>query len=438
MSRAGVPASVSGFGGVASTFIDQIEQIRSSLGLFNNAVSTISAAFNPLQQQAAAAATQLGQFGAFAGAVGPQVQQQLVTASGYVQSGLATLFAGAQTYVTGPLSAFGSAVTSQIEAIGQVINQSRAFVEALNPAVVMQFDYVMRNLQATIGTALVPIFTVFTDIISQVSGQILPVMQQLTPIIKLLSETIGGILVTEIKILVQVFDILKPIIDTLVTVFVVIETVLKVLFTALMVLLAPLQILAKVISYIIDPFLQLFNALSGVINDFMTVIQVFIKTFIDILSSMFGSSRGAFNGLVDAVRQAIRAFVEFSARIGILFFGNDFIQRLLANFSPRGATAAPQGVGISSFADIARRLNETAFIAGGGQQDTTESLLRDIREDLSGLANLSSQQIWDDFADKIGKAVARALNPVPAVLDTISGVASGLWNFDLVSRVSGA
>lgn len=95
--------------------------------------------------------------------------------------------------VTDALSSFAKMLT-------ETTDKMSIFVAALAPGLINQYNYAVRSLQATIGTALAPAFQVLSRMIMQVSGVIYPLMKQLAPILEKLAEAFVSTLVPVIMI----------------------------------------------------------------------------------------------------------------------------------------------------------------------------------------------------------------------------------------------
>jgi hypothetical protein len=418
MSRAGVPASVSGFLAGTEGFANAISYATASLANLNDSLGSII----PIGAAIDAIIPLLTGLG---GAVAPVV------------GGLSTMLA--------PLGAVTAAVGGQAQAIQDMITQSRVFVQALNPAVIELFDYTVRNLMATIGSGLLPIFTVFTGVIEQISGVIAPVFAQLAPMVEMVATAMGGALLTEIKAVVQLFDIFKPIIQALVAVFVIAEAGFKGLITAMMVVLAPLQIVGELISSILTPALEILNTILGVFDQLIEVVQIFIKTIVDVVVAsivgLFGGGdlRNAINGFIDAVKNMVREMIKFVALLGSLAFGSSFITRLLQGFQPQEyPQAAAQGVNITDLQSIGRQLAQASVLAGAGSRtETSEDYLRQIRSDLQALRDFDRNAVFEEMARIFVRAFADASNrTINSAASTIgAGVAFG--PLGLLARAAG-
>lgn len=330
-----------------------------------------------------------------------------------------SLAASSPAGVLSGLKDVGSALAGNFTAIAGVtqdlITQSTAFVAALNPAVIQLFNYTLSNLMATIGTGLLPVFTVFTGVIEKISGILQPIFTQLAPIIQAIAETLGGVWLTALRSIVQLFDIFKPVLEVLIGIWQVAEVIFQSLYAAINIILSPLQILARIISAILAPFFEAFQSLIRVFNDVITVLQVFIKVAVDsivaMVTAIFGGAdlKSALDNLVSGIKGIVKEIIRIAAQLGSLIYGPEFIERLIRGLGPQPhALAAPQGIHISSFEDIAKKLEQASVIAGSGSTaQSSEEFLKEIRDMLSSIRDTDG--LFQDLADKIGRAVVNAM-----------------------------
>src|SRR5262245_43735522 len=78
------------------------------------------------------------------------------------------------------VGAFAPALNVFSSAVGAV----RGFVDALSPAAGMVLDQTLRDLAATVGTALEPVIQVATQVVQDFARSLAPVMERLKPIVE--------------------------------------------------------------------------------------------------------------------------------------------------------------------------------------------------------------------------------------------------------------
>lgn len=220
------------------------------------------------------------------------------------------------------------------------------FVELLAPGTTFGFSLAMRDLGATIGTSLEPAFRTLTDTIKEVSGTIYPLMQRLAPIIAQISNIFGNIMLTSVTLVSDVFGSLAGILGTVVTSFDTVTQIVRVAFTAL----------GAIITTVVDGFTTAIN----IIGDF---------------SGLFGLLNSELSQFAKTL-----AYTGASIAMAFSFLGGAaFLDRLISSLSPgTGAVAVPWGPSIMRTGQIANEIAQSAFASGGGPQQTTNDLIREI------------------------------------------------------------
>jgi hypothetical protein len=258
------------------------------------------------------------------------------------------------------LATFGSALAGIIPAVARpfqmltgVISQAAAsvapFVQALAPGAMMMFSQAMRNLQATIGTALLPIVQHLAGFLQQLSGILLPLMQALAPIISNLMRTLSALVL--------------PIIQGFAT------------------LLQPLLPLLEFLSGIVRVVAEALQALS-------TIGRAFLQTLLEAYGAAFGMDlKKGLEGFKDVIHAVVRGLVQVVAMLAKLVGADAFLGHLVDNLhdlaNPRvGATAAPQGSSMQGFEQIAQQMAVAAFGAfgGGGADKSEKDFLKELAD----------------------------------------------------------
>lgn len=256
----------------------------------------------------------------------------------------------------------------------QLTGAIKPFVDAISPSTVMAFNQAMKDVQATIGSAVVSSLQVFASVLREVGGVILPLMQALEPILHQLAEAFGGYLVGVVRVVVAVLEALVPV----------------------------FQILADATTVYLD-----------LLTDFSGLLVALIKTLSGLFSDKIGTDvsafKEAFKGLADIVRQVVKALATFIATILVGIGQRGLVERFaksLENESKArddrvsGLMAAATNSSITDIQGIGKAQQMAAFIAAGGgaaREKTDTEWLKDISASLKDIA---------DKDETLGKALS--------------------------------
>lgn len=292
--------------------------------------------------------------------------------------------------VIGPLAALGAAanaITGPFQLISGLLGQ---FVGALNPSVMLVFNNALRNLQATIGVALVPIFQRLASLANSLSQTLFPAMQALRPILDNLASVLEGNLIPIVGLLADVFVALAPLIE-----------------------------------FVTDILSTLAETSRIVVSVFRAVAQ----TLIDFIASFFGGVdlKDAASQFRDVIRQLTKYLVEFTAYLAKSLGQLGFIDHLIKNLQDLqgkapAVVAAPQNTRVSGFESIGKELAVAAFAAqeaGSTKKKSEADYLKDLVDSLKDVkANGKTLQEWiktdlipgleEIFAKVVGKTFQEA------------------------------
>ncbi|AMV27375.1 hypothetical protein VT84_23450 [Gemmata sp. SH-PL17] len=287
-----------------------------------------------------------------------------------------------------------------------IVKTSAAFVRALNPYLVEQYEREVNNLRATIGYALVPIIKYATKAVRDWAGILLPSIQALRPMVEDIAAAVGGALLGAVRLLARLMEgfakVLQPLVGT------------------------------------IESNMQSWGALLEVIAAVVDVVTQFggaIKLWID------GSKNYAEN-----LRRLVVALAVAATRILSLFGGADAVKRfrdLLAGAiearknPPRGLLAAPTDASVGSIEDIARKMSERAYVAANGGGDVKKSET-ELLEEILKQVDENSQDPWRGLVKIIAEGaregvwgMARegfAQSPAGQTLNFVRSESGGLWD----------
>lgn len=251
---------------------------------------------------------------------------------------------------TGAIGSSIAALLNPFQALASVVGP---FVQALNPSLMQQMGQALRNLQATIGVALVPVVQVLTNLFRQLSVVLYPAMQALAPILGQLTNVLIATLVPALGMVADLFVALSPAIEFVTS---------------------------------------LLSAFTDVQKVLMTVTRSVVQTLYQVIAGLFGGVdlKNIGKQLQDAMFAVVKNLVlfaaylsKFLASLGVQNSFIDILRRNLAGLRGEGphAVAAPQNVGTKGFEQIGKDLAIAAFAAqGGGQnpQRETNDFLKDL------------------------------------------------------------
>ncbi len=261
--------------------------------------------------------------------------------------------------------------------LGDLAGQMSQFVAALNPSAVEVFSQAMGDLNAVIGTALMPVFTILTTAVRQVANLLLPVAEELAPVF----AQIAGV----------IMSVLQPAFQTL---------------TGLIRLtIPPLQIFSDILSAL-APLLVAYQTIQAAVID---VLADFMKS---LLGPDYAEGMNEFKSAMQKLAGAAITTVGALARMSQTMFGfGDKLLDSLIKATEGGrqkkaeGLAAKQGT-LTSFGGLDSQELVKAFSASGiaGEQDKTDNQwLKEANDNLKDIkAGIVSPEQWmDQLVDKI-------------------------------------
>lgn len=253
---------------------------------------------------------------------------------------------GAVGGLTNPVTAVAAAFTS----LGSKLVP---FVEAFAPGAVTAFNLAMRDTSAVIGSALLPVLNVMTNVVRTVGDALVPVAQKLAPVLGSLADTVAKVALvwvnTFANVLGQLADAVKPLLP---------------IFEGL----GSLQ--------------QAWNVVVGGVISGLT--EVMLKPF-GLLGDGASNLKNAFQSLAKAAVLAVGALFKL---VGFDSGLKGMIAALGADVGKgaSGGFAVPQNVAVQDAMSFSRDLAVRAFSAqGGGVVDKEEAWRQDVKAALSGL-----------------------------------------------------
>lgn len=283
--------------------------------------------------------------------------------------------AAKQAASAGGLASAASAISGAIGIVAQIpgmilsfIDTTKSFVQALNPSLINAFDTALNNLSATLGVAFEPMFVILTQVVNQISGLLLPVMQNLRGTFSLLGEATMSIVKAYSNYASAFYEFARPLI------------------------------------YVFEILLALFQQFWEIINVIVIAAGAFFKTIRDMT--------GGVGDIVGMIKEATQTFVTYliiiigrlAKFLGMTTFLNNFVQRLEDQSKP-GAIAAMKNASTSGFEQIAKDLAIASATAAGVGMGEGKGI--SLEEGIMALKDIQSEeksiieQIFDDLHELV-------------------------------------
>lgn len=329
-------------------------------------------------------------------------------ARGNFAQGARQVAGGAGSAVGGAAAGIGGAVMAAVGIVGDVVkafaNLPHAigrFVSALNPSQMLVFDQAMRDLTATVGVALAPVFSMVTSVVRQFGAILLPTMQMLKPAMEQLSASI-----------MDVADV-------------------------------ALNAFGNYLQNWVVPAIGLVVKLFDSLTPYMRGVFAALSGFTTMLSRMlnFGDMSSVFANLKTAMGELAKYALLAAAnliRLVSVSASNDFIDGVVAALRGDGVQkkdntgiAAATNANIGDVSSFGRQVMQAALLAtdvgSGKKKETQEDLTRKVIEELQKLKagqdtelKALGEAIKDAIADGVNDGVNRLLRkPFTAVEEKV-------------------
>jgi len=315
---------------------------------------------------------------------------------------LGGIFQSVAAMVAGPMAKIGGALIGGAESIGQ-------FVGALNPGIMVQFNRVLQDLNAVIGTALEPIMQAIVPLLQEVADVVLPIAQKFAAILRPFMEAIAPLVSAFISLAATVMDAMMPVLDMLAT---------------------ALGGLAKMFTVIVDYWTKIFRA-------FVELAGALFKglTGMDFADANKGLKQ-LFDDFASGMKKIASTMILVAAMIAKQFGATSFIDGLIKAHQkkPEGQAvglAAAQNPAFKSIESLGRDLSLQAAIATSGAQPQRK--IEDVGIDM--LAELKKINEGKATLEDVLKNLPEILKSIPKALDALPGqMAEALKNLGVQAR----
>lgn len=345
--------------------------------------------------------------GVAGGRVGALVGGTAGLAGGAVVSGVqgiaglakAASSGGGAAAMLGPLGAVAGAATQALSAFTGALGQAQQILFGLivplarlaAPGVVDRLTMAFEDVQAAVGTTLLPIIEVATDVFNKLNEAFTAVIPTVMPAVEQLADALGGALIDGIKALMPLMQHLGEVAQIVVAAF---TPIINQLGESLRKLAPLFDALTPAITITLIPFLA---ALGAVAIHVMLVAEVFdslvrtVQTVVAFLAITFEKLREG------SIRQALdfaQTGREAAERVATLRQG--------AGGGEGGRTVAARSASITTVERIGESARSTAFGSASvavQQRQTQIDLLRSINDRMNP-SNRARQGSLESDADR--------------------------------------
>ena len=254
-----------------------------------------------------------------------------------------------QKSVTDSLLQLGNTVTSISGKFESLADPFRKFVEALSPGEVTLFDLAMRNLNATIGLAVIPVFQILSEAVTRAAGILQPAMEKLAPVFADLTNAVVNLLLSGLRGFVFYLEILTPI--------------LKILSGVIEELTEIYSAFYEVFLVVVNIFKDLYPIMSGLVALLTPIGQLILQVYL---------LAATFRFITDQIKYLALGFAQLAGFVIALLAGKAAVDKTIANARSRearekqgGVNAAATNIGFKGFEQIGKDLAIAASYAGG-------------------------------------------------------------------------
>lgn len=331
------------------------------------------------------------------------------------------------------LSVVAGAAGAAVGALEALVNVSTQFAGLLSPTLLQVFNTALKDLQATVGVALLPVLQAAAGATREFGELLLPAMRELAPVVAEIANIMRGQLSVEMQVVVAVVRALIPVLSAVSSIMAVTTEITKGLLSALVPIITAIGTnfsqLAGVIKIIMAPLQVIFAILSDVqrvASAFGTALQAVFASF-NPLGKVVGGVAGAMDGLRGGFQALLKAVVIVGAGL-IKLFGGSLGDQFLKEFSTAlqgGQTASNRGIRPAEqaqFVDIAqigKNIALAASMASPGSVDKSDSeifkqlakTVDDIRTGKTDVNKALEKLLLEDVPAAIAKALVAVLKP---------------------------
>lgn len=269
--------------------------------------------------------------------------------------------------VEGIMGRLTKSLTDIADAFEAAVSPLKKFVDAISPGQVQVFNLAMRDLNATIGSAFIPVMQVMTEGVRRAAAILNPAVDALAPAFRSLSEALLSFMLPAVQTTSHALKSMSPLIEG------------------------------------IGDALHLLGDFLGVVNVIMLSLKDALGDFFKALVG--GGAGGGLKSIFDQIKEGLQRFlvtlITVSAQIAKAFGATGFIEHLQKNLQEltktTGGKGGVSGVHITGLEQISKDLAQAAATAAGGGQkgrgieDIANEALKQIGDIASGVTPLSKE-----------------------------------------------
>lgn len=321
---------------------------------------------------------------------------------------------------------FVGAATATTVALQQMGGMVQGFVAALNPSAVLQFQYAMHNLSASLGVLFKPILDLVTHLAKQFNAALTPAFEKLQPIVTQISQAFGSVISVWIGAFASILQSLLP----------------------------AFKFFADMVEAAV-PWIQAFYAMiSGLVKALMGLVQSILAAFGIDSKDFLGAFKDAVRAMADAALLTVAALLKLVDSLLGTTLGADFVKGVteaLGKGERRETIGAARNAQISGLAEFGASVARNALLAGvaGGatpedqakaqrekliaRLDQIAAMTGNVREMLYKLAEYHVELLVEgtkgkvyDRATKVAAGAAAGTLAAPGIGTVIGGIAGGM------------
>lgn len=305
--------------------------------------------------------------------------------------------------LTSNLLSLGSIVTgigTQFESLAAPFTK---FVDALAPGTMQVFALHLRDLNATIGTAVLPIVEEVSDALQEAAGIIKPIMADLAPVLRDLTHSILALLLDSLRGLMGWFTLFMPLLTTLAEIIRTLTDIWTTLSSAIRSFFVALQPIFEALLSLLQDTVVGFLLLAGPIGWLVLGIGYIVTHIKELL-----------RWVQNIILGFARLFAITAALAGFGSTIDGMVKRLQQQQKEKegGVGGAIQDASLKGFEQIGKDLAIAAAYAGGGEKkDTVEDLLPRLIEilELGKAEGQNFQKAVREALANLPEDIARAI-----------------------------
>lgn len=289
------------------------------------------------------------------------------------------------------IAAYNAVILSSIVVFQAFTNRVKSYVQAYNPNLVKQFDYVLKDITAVIGKALQPALIALGAALRQLGDILVPVMDALMPAFQSLAKAIGSFLLPVFNALGNALTNAAPIINKLAAEFAKLAGELGEVIG---------ENLPLIISYLVDylkNWIETLKAYKNVAGPFIAIWTTFNRAFLQAGNILLG----AFNWFSDGMKKVAGKLRSWLDWFGITKPGKNYVGGAKVEPAKQGNSTgmAAREAEYMNVEDLSRGLIKAAYGSGQDiqrqqleQQQMMNGQLAEINQKL-GRANIAPQAV---------------------------------------------